>query len=100
LDLDLNSRKDWRNWKLVYMLNPEQPGESWKADPRYFQNSAAQYLYRLARVHFRRRLFSLDTVFCFIKLKQFEEDLLTNAAEGLGLGMAGRDIFSVLEVRP
>jgi vacuolar-type H+-ATPase subunit C/Vma6 len=100
LELDLNNWSECRNWRLVHMLNPGQPGEPWSADPRYFQNNAARHLYRLARIHFRRRPFSLDTVFCFIKLKQFEEDLLTNAAEGLGLGMAGRDIFSVLEVYP
>ncbi|MDR2079962.1 MAG: V-type ATPase subunit [Treponema sp.] len=100
LELDLNSWNECRSWRLVHMLNPGQSGEPWSADPRYFQNNAAQYLYRLARIHFRRRPLSLDTVFCFIKLKQLEEDLLTHAAEGLGLGMAGRDIFSVLEVRP
>jgi vacuolar-type H+-ATPase subunit C/Vma6 len=99
LDLDLTVREAWRDWKRAAMLNPEQPGVQWRADPRYFQNAAAGYLYRLTRQFFRRSPFSLDTVFCFIKLKQFEEDLLTNTAEGLGLGMAGRDVFSLLEVR-
>ena len=41
-----------------------------------------------------------DAAACFIKLKQFEEDLLTSVAEGLGLGMSGRDVFSLLEVEP
>jgi vacuolar-type H+-ATPase subunit C/Vma6 len=49
---------------------------------------------------FRRRPFSIDTAFCFIKLKQFEEDVLTSVAEGLGMGMSGEDIFAVLEVEP
>jgi vacuolar-type H+-ATPase subunit C/Vma6 len=99
LDLDLDAWEDWQTWKRAALLNPEQPGVHWRADPRYFQNAAAGYLYRLARQSFHRRPSSLDTVFCFIKLKQFEEDLLTNTAEGLGLGMAGEDIFPLLEVR-
>jgi vacuolar-type H+-ATPase subunit C/Vma6 len=81
-------------------LNPEIPGRSWTADPRYFQNAAGDYLYKLALRAFRRRPFSLDTAFCFIRIKQYEEDLLTSVAEGLGLGMSGQDVFALLEVTP
>jgi vacuolar-type H+-ATPase subunit C/Vma6 len=42
--------------------------------------------------------FSINSIFCYIKLKQFEEDLLTSITEGLGLGMAGKDVFNLLEV--
>jgi hypothetical protein len=42
--------------------------------------------------------FSVNAEFCYIKLKQFEEDLLTSVAEGLGLGMGGNDVFNLLEV--
>ncbi|QQO11225.1 V0D/AC39 family V-type ATPase subunit [Breznakiella homolactica] len=96
----LDSHSDWLGWKRAAFLNPEQPGENWKADPRYVQNAAAAYLYGLARSYFRRRPFSLDAVSCFIKLKQFEEDLLTSVAEGLSLGISPRDVISMLEMKP
>jgi vacuolar-type H+-ATPase subunit C/Vma6 len=99
LELPLDNRAAWKGWNRESFLNGESSGE-WKADPRFFQNSASNYLYRLALHLFRRSLFSVDTAFCFIKLKQFEEDLLTSIAEGLGMGMSGGDIFSILEVEP
>jgi len=70
----------------------------WRADPRHFQNAASRYLYRLARRFFHLHPFSLDFIFCYIKLKQFEEDFLTSDAEGLGMGMSGKDIVSMLGV--
>jgi vacuolar-type H+-ATPase subunit C/Vma6 len=98
LSLALDNRGDWLKWRRSGFLNPEQPGTAWKLDPRYFQNAAAAYLYRLARLSFRRNPFSLDTVLCFIKLKQFEEDFLTSMAEGLGMGMSVQDVSTLLEV--
>jgi hypothetical protein len=100
LELPLDSRSAWKGWRRESFLNGENPGEPWKADPRFFQNRVSTYLYRLALRSFRQRPFSLDTAFCFIKLKQFEEDVLTSVAEGLGMGMSGEDIFSILEVEP
>jgi vacuolar-type H+-ATPase subunit C/Vma6 len=97
LEFSLENRAEWSSWRWARFLNPERGGQ-WRADPRYFQNAASGYLYRLARKHFRVHPFSLDTVFCFIKLKQFEEDILTSNAEGLGMGMSSRDVFGLLEV--
>jgi hypothetical protein len=98
LELPLDAYAPWASWKRASFLNPEQGG-LWTADPRYFQNAASRHLYRLARRYFRRRPFAIDTAACFIKLKQFEEDLLTSIAEGLGIGMTSRDVFAMLEVR-
>jgi vacuolar-type H+-ATPase subunit C/Vma6 len=100
LDTPLDSRQAWEDWPRKNFLNPERAGEPWTADPRFFQNTASEYLYELAKKNFRRKPFSLDTAFCFIKLKQFEEDVLTSVAEGLSLGMSSRDVFSLLEVSP
>jgi hypothetical protein len=100
LELPLDNREAWKGWGRESFLNTAHPGEPWRLDPRYFQNAASEYLYRLALHAFRRRPLSIDTGFCFIKLKQFEEDVLTSVAEGLGLGMSGRDVFSLLEVEP
>ncbi|MDR2048619.1 MAG: V-type ATPase subunit [Treponema sp.] len=96
LDFPLDSRREWERWKLEGCLNRETG--NWRADPRSFQNAAAERLYVLALQYFRRRPLSLDTVFCFIKLKQFEEDLLTSGAEGLGIGISSRDVFDLLEM--
>jgi vacuolar-type H+-ATPase subunit C/Vma6 len=100
LTADLDNRPDWEKWSRVEFLNPERPGEFWTLDPRYFQNAASQYLYRLAWHHFHRNPLSIDSVSCFIKLKLFEEDLLTSVAEGLGLGLSAKDVFAILEVEP
>jgi vacuolar-type H+-ATPase subunit C/Vma6 len=98
LSMSLDTRTDWDKWKRAAFLNPPRPDEHWQADPRYFQNAASGYLYRLSWTHLHRRPLSLDTACCFIKLKQFEEDLLTGVAEGLGLGMSARDVLTLLEV--
>lgn len=100
LDMALDNREDWRKWKRLSLLNRDTPGEPWQADPRYVQNAAVRYLYRMARHYFRGRPFSLDVISCFIKLMQFEEDLLTSMAEGLGLGMSAQDVSTLLEREP
>jgi len=94
----LDNRNAWKGWNWENLLNPEVPGESWSANPRFFQNTASRYIYRLALRCFRRMPFSINAEFCFIKLKQFEEDLLTSVAEGLGLGMGGNEVFNIIEV--
>jgi len=100
LELPLDKRSPWAAWRWEKFLNPEDAaGGPWKADPRHFQNAAARRLYQAARRAFHQHPFSLDTVFCFIKLKLFEEDLLTSRAEGLGLGMSGKDVSAVLEAQ-
>jgi vacuolar-type H+-ATPase subunit C/Vma6 len=100
LDFSTDQRSDWRTWSEESLLNPEQSGQLWRLDPRYVQNAAAGRLYHLARTYFHRRPFTLDTTACFIKLKQFEEDLLTSVAEGLILGLPARDVISMLGVHP
>jgi vacuolar-type H+-ATPase subunit C/Vma6 len=100
LGFGLDNRPAWTGWRREQFLNPEIPGSPWTADPRYFQTAAGDYLYKLALRSLRRRPFSIDTAFCFIRLKQYEEDLLTSVAEGLGLGMSCQDVFAMLEVAP
>ncbi|MDR1178726.1 MAG: V-type ATPase subunit [Spirochaetaceae bacterium] len=95
LSLALASRAAWRKWRWEALLNPEKPGEAWKPDPRYVQNAAAAYLYRMVRLSFRRGLFSVNTSCCCIKLKQIEEDLLTSVAEGLRLGVMPKDVLAM-----
>ena len=98
LEYPLDNFAPWSSWRWKEFLNPDSGGKLWQADPRYFQNTSSRYLYRLAKNNFRLHPFSLDTVFCFIKLKQFEEDILTSSSEGLGMGMSGRDVLSLLGV--
>ena len=98
LDKPLDSRTEWRGWKWEKLLNPKKPNQIWEADPRYFQNAASHYLYRQAYKNFRGVPFSVSAIFCFIKLKQFEEDLLISISEGLSLGMNPGDVFSLLGV--
>ncbi|OHE67313.1 MAG: hypothetical protein A2Z99_04780 [Treponema sp. GWB1_62_6] len=95
--LSLDARDEWRGWKRERFLNPAVSGESWKLDPRHFQNEAAKYLYRKARLLFRRRPFAVDSTACFIKLMQFEEELLTSVAEAVSLGISADDVVKTLE---
>jgi len=96
LNFPLDSRDAWHGWRWEKLLNSEDQAGIWKVDPRYFQNAAAQYLYRLALRYFHTMPMSVSAVFCFIKLKQFEEDLLTSVAEGLGLSMDSVEVFKLL----
>jgi len=98
LNFPLNSRSAWNGWRWESLLNPEIPGEVWNADPRYFQNAASRYIYHLAWRCFTRLPLSMDSIFCFIQLKQFEEDILTGIAEGLRLGMDGKETLEFLGV--
>jgi vacuolar-type H+-ATPase subunit C/Vma6 len=99
LEYPLDSFDEWSKWRWKVLLNPEIPGRHWSADPRHFQNAASRHLYHLARHNFYSGSTSLDTIFCFFKLKQFEEDLLTGVAEGIGIGMTPREVFSTLGLR-
>ncbi|MDR0501839.1 MAG: V-type ATPase subunit [Treponema sp.] len=97
LKLPLDTRQSWKKWKWEKFLNAEETGAHWSADPRYFQNAASRYLYRLALHNFHNLPMSVSALFCFIKLKQFEEDLLTSIAEGLALGMDSGGVLKLLE---
>jgi vacuolar-type H+-ATPase subunit C/Vma6 len=94
----LDSRTAWKGWRWESLLNPGDGREVWSANPRFFQNAASRYINRLSLRCFRNMPFSVNAEFCYIKLKQFEEDLLTSVVEGLGLGMGGNDVFNLLEV--
>ena len=98
LEFPLDNYASWSSWHWKEFLNPDTTGRFWQVDPRHFQNAASRYLAHLARRYFRLNPFSMDSIFCFIKLKQFEEDILTSSVEGLGMGMSGRDIVSMLGV--
>jgi len=97
LNFPLDSKASWKGWKWEKLLN-EDTRSSWTADPRHFQNAASQYLYRLAMRGFRRSPMSASAIFCYMKLKQFEENLLTSIAEGLALGIDSTGVFNLLEV--
>jgi len=98
LYLPLDSRAQWNGWKWAKFLNPEKSGEPWSVNPRHFQNAASQYLYQLAWRNFHSAPGEMSSTFCFIKIKQYEEDLLTSIAEGLGMGMNSANVFELLEV--
>jgi len=98
LEFPLDTRQAWDGWKWESLLNKEKPHEHWKADPRHFQNAASQYLYRLTLRSFHILPMSISSIFCFIKIKQFEEDFITSIAEGLAIGIDSTGVFNLLEV--
>ena len=100
LEFPLDNFPSWSSWRWKEFLNPDTGGGYWHADPRHFQNASSRYLFHLARHHFHLRPFSMDTIFCFIKIKQFEEDILTSEAEGLGMGLSSRETLDMLGVEP
>ncbi|MDR2942498.1 MAG: V-type ATPase subunit [Treponema sp.] len=97
LDFPLDTRSSWQGWRWEKLLNPEESSAHWSVNPRYFQNAASQYIYHLTMRSFHKIPMSTSALFCFIKIKQFEEDLLTSFAEGLALGMDSAEVFKLLE---
>jgi len=87
LDFHLDIRRQWDGWKWEKLLNPQEDSKHWIANPRYFQNAASFYLQNLAWRNFHSNPLTLSAIYCFIKLMQYEEDLLISAAETLALGM-------------
>jgi vacuolar-type H+-ATPase subunit C/Vma6 len=98
MDFPLDHYEDWTTWKRAAFVNTELGQKEWNIDPRFVQNASAKYLHLLAKKLFHRRPFAIDTAACFIKIKQYEEDLLTSVAEGLGFGMTAHDVLTMLEV--
>jgi vacuolar-type H+-ATPase subunit C/Vma6 len=99
LEYPLDNYAAWSSWRWKEFLNPDTGGGFWHADPRHFQNAASLYLFGLARHNFRLKPSSLDTIFCFIKIKQFEEDILTSEAEGLGMGLSSSEVLDMLGLK-
>jgi len=98
LDFSLDVRQEWKGWRWERFLNTEESNAHWNIDPRHFQNAASQYLQHHAFHNFHSFPMSVSAIYCFIKLKQYEEDLLTSVAEGLSLGMDSSSVFKLLEV--
>ena len=98
IDFQLDNYEEWSSWRWKQFVNSNTGERFWHIDPRYFQNAAARYLYRLARRNFHMYPGSIDTIFCFLKMKQFDEDILTSQAEGLGMGLSGQDTLGFLRV--
>ena len=98
LEIPLDSYENWNFWRWKKLINPDYDGKQWKMDPRHFQNAASHYIYRMTYRFFRRTPLSICSAFCYIKLNQFEQDLLISIAEGFGLGMSGNDVFDLLEI--
>jgi hypothetical protein len=96
LDLDVQEEAQWHAWRYWKYMNKPVAGKYWKVDPCFFQNQASLYLYHLARKNLRRSPFTLDTACCFIKLKQFEKEILTSIAEATRLGLTGGDALEIL----
>ena len=98
MDLPLDVRQEWKGWRWERFLNHEESAAHWTVDPRHFQNAASQYLYHRGFHNFHSLPMSVSAIYCFIKLKHYEEDLLISLAEGLSLGMDSSSVFKLLEV--
>jgi hypothetical protein len=96
LELDIEEEVQWHGWRFWKYVNKPVSSQYWKIDPRFFQNQASLHLYYLARKALRRSPFTLDTACCFIKLKQFEKEVLTSVAEAVRLGLTGADALEIL----
>ncbi|MDR0643947.1 MAG: V-type ATPase subunit [Treponema sp.] len=98
LGFALDTRSEWTKWKWAAFVNEEKTGSYWKIDPRHFQNQASAFLCKNVYKGLRARPFTLDSVFCFIRLKQSEEDILTSIAEGFGFNMTARESLNLLGI--
>ncbi|MCL2266151.1 MAG: V-type ATPase subunit, partial [Treponema sp.] len=98
LKFHLDVRQHWTGWKWEKFLNADEPPAHWNADPEYFQNAASRYLYLHSFKIFHSFPVSVSSIYCFIKLIMFEEDLLLSAAQGLALGMESSAVLKMLGV--
>ena len=96
LEPDIEEEAQWHSWRFWKYVNRPVSGQYWKIDPRFFQTQTALCLYHLARKALRRSPLTLDTACCFVKLKQFEKEVLTSVAEAVRLGLTGADALEIL----
>ena len=97
MDFSLDVRQEWKGWRWERFLNKDEVSEHWIIDPRYFQNAASLYLYQRSLHNFHSLPMSVSAIYCFIKLKHFEQDILISVAEGLSIGMDSSSVFKLLE---
>jgi vacuolar-type H+-ATPase subunit C/Vma6 len=93
LDFDMDHISGWQSWRRKTFLNIDGAGKYWKCDPRYFQNASSLYLYKMARKNLRKRPFTLDTIICFIRLIQFEEQMLKSLYWAVKLGIKPDEVL-------
>jgi len=101
LNFHLDVPRQWDGWKREKFLNMEDSSHEakhWSVDPRYFQNAVSRYLYHLALRGFHSEPVTISAIYCFVKLIQFEEDLLSSVAQGLALGIDGEGVLKMLGV--
>ncbi|MCL2210456.1 MAG: V-type ATPase subunit [Treponema sp.] len=97
LNFHLDIRRHWDGWRWEKFLNPEEDARHWIAMPRYFQNAACAYLRALAYHQFHSNPLTLSSIYCFIKLMQYEEDILISTAETIALGMESSSVLKTAE---
>jgi len=94
--LSANERHAWKSWAFEPFFGDSQE-TSWRPDAVEFERRAAFHLYKRTLIGFRLHPLSIVPLYCLIKLKDFEVDLLTMVMEALRLGMEEKEIRSFLE---
>lgn len=97
LEKPLDSWEEWSRWKYAWLLNPNEAGIPWEADPRWIQLEADKFLYHRAMKQFHTMPFTPGVLVSFYKIKQLEEQMIRVAAEGLRLGVSENQMRGFME---
>jgi vacuolar-type H+-ATPase subunit C/Vma6 len=83
LDYQTDVYDEWKQWKYVKLLNRYNDALSWKADPRWLEQSVKIYFVKKAHRMFRAHPFTDTALLAWYTVKQYELDCIRTAAEGI-----------------
>lgn len=87
LSYPLDDYDSWKKWQFFDCLNPKDPADFWKADPRWVDRAARANLQKMAMKRFHRYPFTAYVLAAWFKIKQHELYCIRMASEGLRLAV-------------
>jgi len=87
LQWDVDNYEQWKDWKYVRLLNPNEVGNIWKVDPRWIFNSYKTEYVKKAKRLFHQFPFTEGPLICYFIIKQNELDNIRTASECLCLNI-------------
>ncbi len=83
----LDDYDSWKKWQFFDCINPKDPTDFWKIDPRWVDRAARANLQKIAMKRFHRYPFTAYVLAAWFKIKQHELYCIRMASEGLRLAV-------------
>lgn len=87
LSYPLDDYDSWKKWQFFDCINPKDPTDYWKIDPRWVDRAARANLQKIAIKRFHRYPFTAFVLAAWFKIKQHELYCIRMASEGLRLAV-------------